>query len=140
MNITALMGRLTADPELKTTQSGVSYCRFSIAVDRQYKNGQERLTDFFNCVAWRSCAEFITKYFVKGQMIAVTGSLQTGSYENRDGVKINTVDVLVSQVSFCGSKKEESSDEQTSQRRSRNHQKSADISVLDDDELDDLPF
>ena len=78
MNKVILMGRLTADPELKTTPSGVSVASFSIAVDRRYaKQGEERQTDFINIVCWRQKAEFVCKYFVKGQLIALEGSIQT---------------------------------------------------------------
>lgn len=107
LNIVVLMGRLTADPELRTTPSGVPYCRFSIAVDRAYaKPGEDKKTDFFNCTAWRNTGEFISRYFTKGQMIAVNGSLQTGSYTNRDGAKVNTVDIIVDNANFTGSKRE----------------------------------
>ena len=76
INTVVLMGRLTADPELRETSNGVSYCRFSIAVDRAHKSGEDKVTDFLNCVAWRQTAEFISRYFTKGQMIAVVGSLR----------------------------------------------------------------
>ena len=86
MNSICLMGRLTADPELKTTQSGVSVTSFSVAVDRAYRSkDQERQTDFINCVAWRQTAEFITRYFHKGNRIALQGSLQSRSYTANDG-------------------------------------------------------
>ena len=108
LNVVVLMGRLTADPELRTTNSGLSYCRFTIAVDRFSKN-EERKADFINCVAWRQTAEFIVHYFTKGQMIAVEGSIQTGSYTNKDNVKVYTTDILVDRASFTGSKKESGS-------------------------------
>ena len=104
-NIT-LMGRLTADPELKNTAGGTPYCRFSVAVDRPFKSGDEKITDFISCVAWRQTAEFVSRYFTKGQMIALVGWLQTGSYTNRDGAKVYTTDVSVISVSFCGEKKD----------------------------------
>lgn len=105
INSVVLMGRLTADPELKTTSSGTNYCRFSIAVERPFKNGDEKVTDFINCVAWRQTAEFVSRYFAKGQMIAVEGSIQTGSYTNKDGAKVYTTDILVRQASFTGDKR-----------------------------------
>ena len=76
-NLVVLTGRLTADPELKTTANGLSVTTFSIAVDRRYRSGEERQTDFINIVAWRQTAEFITKYFKKGNLIGFEGSIQT---------------------------------------------------------------
>ena len=107
INNVVLMGRLTAVPELKTTQSGISTVRFSVAVERRYnKQGEERQTDFIDCVAWRQTAEFVSKYFNKGSMIAVIGSIQTRSYEDKNGNKRKAVEVQVDNVSFCGSKGE----------------------------------
>ncbi len=103
MNSVVLMGRLTADPELRTTNSGLNYCRFTVAVDR-YSKGKEKKTDCVNCVAWRQTAEFVERYFSKGKMIAVQGSIQTGSFTNKDGAKAYTTDVLVDKVHFCGDK------------------------------------
>ena len=86
LNCAIIMGRLTADPELKTTQSGISVTSFSVAVDRNYTpKGQERQTDFINVVAWRQTAEFVTRYFHKGSMIAIEGSIQTRKYQDRNG-------------------------------------------------------
>ena len=102
------MGRLTADPELRQTPSGVSVTRFTVAVDRGYvKPGEERKADFINVVVWRQTAEFVTRYFSKGSMIAVQGSIQTGSYE-KDGIKRSTFEIVADNVSFCGSKSESS--------------------------------
>ena len=107
INNVVLMGRLTAVPELKTTQSGISTVRFSVAVERRYnKQGDERQTDFIDCVAWRQTAEFVSKYFNKGSMIAVIGSIQTRNYEDKNGNKRKAVEVQVDNVSFCGSKGE----------------------------------
>ena len=103
MNIITLMGRLTATPELKTTNSGLNYCRFNIAVDRPTSKDKEKQTDFINCVAWRQTAEFICKYFSKGNRIALNGNIQTGSYE-KDGQKVYTTDVIADKVYFCESK------------------------------------
>ena len=106
LNCAVIMGRLTADPELRQTPSGVSVTRFTVAVDRGYvKPGEERKADFINVVAWRQTAEFVSRYFQKGSMIAVQGSIQTGSYE-KDGVKRYTFEVSADNVSFCGSKSE----------------------------------
>lgn len=105
LNVVALTGRLVEDPELKTTTNGVSVCSFRIAVDRDYApQGQERKADFINVVAWRGTAEFVAKFFRKGQMIAVNGSIQTRQYEDRRGNKRTAVEVVAGSVSFCGSK------------------------------------
>ena len=105
LNVVALTGRLVEDPELKTTGNGVSVCSFRIAVDRDYApQGQERKADFINVVAWRGTAEFVAKFFRKGQMIAVNGSIQTRQYEDRRGNKRTAVEVVAGSVSFCGSK------------------------------------
>ncbi len=106
LNVVVLMGRLTADPELRTTGSGISVTSFSIAVDRAYQNGGERQTDFINCVAWRNNAEFISKYFAKGQMIALRGTLQQNNYTDKDGNKRTSYNVVVDSAQFCGSKSE----------------------------------
>ena len=105
MNSICLMGRLTGDPELKTTQSGVSVTSFSVAVDRAFRSkDQERQTDFINCVAWRGTAEFITRYFRKGQRIALHGSLQSRSYTANDGSKRTVFEGVVDNAFFCESK------------------------------------
>lgn len=106
LNSVIIMGRLTADPELRTTTSGLSVTSFTVAVDRNYKSGDERQTDFINCVAWRATADFVTRYFRKGQMIAVQGSLQVRNYEDKNGNKRTAYDVVADNVSFCGSKSE----------------------------------
>ena len=107
INNVVLMGRLVATPELRSTGTGVSVASFTLAVDRSYaKQGEQRQADFIDCVAWRSTAEFITKYFQKGSMIAVTGSIQTRNYEDKNGNKRKAVEVIVDNVSFCGSKAE----------------------------------
>lgn len=105
-----LLGRLTADPELKTTVSGVSVCQFSVAVPRSYaKKGEERQTDFFTCVAWRSSAEFVCRYFAKGVQIGISGELQSRTYEDKDGNRRKAVEIVVSGVCFAGEKKKPSS-------------------------------
>ena len=106
LNVVVLMGRLTADPELRTTGTGISVTSFSIAVDRAYQNGGERQTDFINCVAWRNNAEFISKYFTKGQMIALRGTLQQNNYTDKDGNKRTSYNVVVDSAQFCGSTSE----------------------------------
>lgn len=116
MNKVILIGRLTADPELRQTQSGIASCRFTVAVNRKFKNDKgEYEADFITCVAWRQTAEFITKYFTKGQMIALEGSLRTGSYQdkNHSDVTNYTTDVYVENVEFCGSKGNNTPSQQT---------------------------
>ncbi len=108
MNKVILVGRLTKDPELRATTSGVSVCSFTVACDRRFvKQGEERKADFITVVAWRQTAEFVTRYFSKGSMIAVQGAIQTGSYE-KDGIKRSTFEIVADNVSFCGSKSESS--------------------------------
>lgn len=110
MNKVILMGRLTADPELRQTQSGIASCRFTIAVNRRFadKNTGERQADFISCTAWRQTAEFVSRYFKKGGMICVEGSLRTGSYTDRNHPDVThyTTDVFVDNVEFTGSKSE----------------------------------
>lgn len=109
LNRCILMGRLTADPELKTTPTGVSVTSFSIAVDRSYvKQGEERKADFINIVAWRQQAEFICRYFSKGAMIAIEGQLQTRSYQAKDGTNRYVTEVVVDNVSFTGERRDNS--------------------------------
>ena len=106
MNNVSLVGRLTRDPEIKTTNSGSSYARFSIAVDRR---GKDAGTDFINIVAFGKTSEFIERYFRKGQRIGINGRLQTGSYEGKDGKKVYTFDVIAENVEFVESKSASSS-------------------------------
>ena len=107
MNNVVLVGRLTRDPELRYTPSNVAVVTFSIAVDRNFvRAGEEKKTDFINVVAWRQQADFVTKYFRKGSMIAVQGSIQTRAYEDKQGNKRTAVEVVADNVSFCGSKNE----------------------------------
>lgn len=105
MNKVILMGRLTKEPEVKKTQSNLSVCSFSIAVDRRFKdsNGNKQ-TDFINCVAWRTAADVIGNYFHKGSRILVTGSLQSRSYEDNNGNKRTVVEVLAEEIEFIDPK------------------------------------
>lgn len=108
INCAVIMGRLVAQPELRTTTSGTSVTSFTVAVDRNYvKPGQERETDFISVVAWRQTAEFVSRYFHKGDMIGVEGSIQTRNYEDKHGNKRTAVEILAETVSFCGGKKQE---------------------------------
>lgn len=105
-NKVILMGRLTANPELKQTQSGIAVTSFSLAVDRKGKTGEDKVCDFFTVVAWRQTAEFICKYFKKGSAILVCGELQTRSWTDNNGNKRSTTEVVAGEVSFCEAKKE----------------------------------
>lgn len=105
-NKVILMGRLTANPELKQTQGGTTVTSFNLAVDRRYnKEGEEKQCDFITIVAWRATAEFICKYFGKGQAILVCGELQTRSWEDQQGNKRYATEVVANEVSFCEAKK-----------------------------------
>lgn len=106
MNKVVLMGRLTADPELRQTQSGISACRFTVAVNRKKTKDGKTDADFITCVAWRQTAEFVSKYFRKGSMIALDGTLRTGSYKDRNHADVThyTTEVYVESVYFTGEK------------------------------------
>ena len=107
-NKITLMGRLVAAPELKTTQNGIPYTRFRIAVNRRFHSkDEENKVDFFNATAWRSTAEFICKYFGKGSMIMLDGEMQTQQYEDRNGNPATWYDVAVDRVCFTGEPKKE---------------------------------
>ena len=107
-NKVILMGRLTADPELKQTQSGILVTSFSLAVDRKGKTGEDKQCDFITIVAWRQTAEFICKYFKRGQAILVCGELQTRSWTDNNGQKRTATEVVANEATFCESKKETS--------------------------------
>lgn len=113
-NLVVLTGRLTADPELKTTPNGVSVCSFSIAVEKPYKQGEERQADFINIVAWRGRAEFISKYFNKGSMIGIEGAIQTRKYQDRDGNNRTAFEVVANNVQFVEFKRPASNGEDNS--------------------------
>lgn len=122
LNLIVLQGRLTKAPELRKTQNDIAVCTFTLAVDRDRDRGK---ADFVKCVAWRSTAEFMTKYFVKGQMAIVTGSLQSRDWTDKEGNKRTDWEVQVDLVNFAGEKK------------------TADVSATEFEELDDgddLPF
>ena len=105
LNVVAIMGRLVADPELKTTQQGTSVCSFRIACDRNFvRQSEQRQADFIDIVAWRAQAEFVCKYFQKGNLIAIEGSLQTRQYQDKNGSNRTAVEVVTSNVSFAGYK------------------------------------
>ena len=149
MNRAILVGRLTADPELKQTPNGISVCTFSIAINRPYssKSG-ERQADFINIVAWRNQAEFVSKYFAKGNQIGIDGSIQTRQYTDRDGNKRTAFEVVAENISFIESKassqQSRSYDNPSTPSRSPapaaetySNGDAADFAEIDDD---DLPF
>lgn len=104
MNTAVLIGRLTGDPELRTTQSGKFMTRFTVAVDRPVKSGEEKQADFITVCAWGQRAEMLCKYFSKGNKIGITGSIRTGSYTDKDGIKRYTFEVWAEGVDFCESR------------------------------------
>ena len=104
MNRAIITGRLTRDPEVKQTQSDSTVVRFSVAVDRRFKRDGEPTADFFNCVAFGKTAEFVEKYFHKGMKINLEGHMQTGSYTNKEGQKVNTFDIVAEEIEFGESK------------------------------------
>ena len=142
------MGRLTRDPELRHTGSGTAVCSFTVAVDNGY--GDNRSTDFINCVAWNKSAEFVEKYFTKGRMIIVVGRIQTRTWEGQDGKKNYVTEVVASEVSFGESKKNaEENGSYSAPRQDYNPAMDAGLgdmpSGADDDFValdtnDDLPF
>lgn len=133
LNRTVVMGRLTADPELKYTQSGVSVTSFTLAVDRNYSQNGERLTDFFKCVAWRNSAEFISKYFQKGKLMVAEGEMQSRSWENSEGKKVTVWELIVSNAYFGGDKSESSYETVKTES-------SEEFTEVGNAEDDDLPF
>ena len=137
LNLVALMGRFTRDPEPKTTSSGVSVTSFTLAVERDYvKQGEERLADFIDVVAWRNTADFVCKYFRKGQLVAVQGSIQTRTYTDKNGNKRKAVEVVTSNVHFAEGKKEQSKQAPPSPSTNQAPTEYAEVPTPDDD----LPF
>ena len=103
LNKAILMGRITRDPELRYTPNNVAVCTFTVAIDRRFvRQGEERQADFINVVAWRQQAEFVAKYFTKGRMINVVGSIQTRSWDDQNGTKRYATEVIADEINFCG--------------------------------------
>lgn len=151
LNVVAIMGRLVADPELRTTTQGHSVCSFRIACDRSYvQQGQERQADFIDIVAWRQQADFVSKYFQKGSMIAIEGSLQTRNYQDRNGNNRTAVEVVANNISFAGAKRQDGQSVPSYEQQTASHVEQAkaqtgfeqgsadDFAVISDN--DDLPF
>ncbi len=143
INSVIIMGRLTYDPELRTTPNGISVVRFQVACDRNFsKSGEERKADFIDVTAWRQTAEFVSRYFRKGSMIAVEGSIQTDNFTDKDGNKRKSVQVVANNVSFCGSKAESGTTSNPVFSQPAPSYASADNSDFEEisDDDDDLPF
>ena len=156
LNVVAIMGRLVADPELRTTPAGHSVCSFRIACDRSYvQQGQERQADFIDIVAWRHQADFVSKYFQKDSMIAVEGNLQTRNYQDKNGNNRTAVEVVANNISFAGAKPVDKPAAASYDQQTKNHVQQAkaaqyapqpaytqgsmdDFAVINDN--DDLPF
>ena len=152
LNVVALMGRLVADPELRHTPQGVSVTTFTIAVDRSFvRQGEQRQADFIDIVCWRSSAEFVCKYFQKGSLIAVNGSIQTRTYQDKNGNNRKAVEIVAENVHFAGSKsssgtagsgsyapRQEAPREMAQEAPSYSAGSNEDFAVIDEGE--DLPF
>ena len=108
MNKVILMGRLVRDPEMRSTASNVSVCSFTVAVDRRFKSEGQPTADFISVIAWRQTAEFVNKYFRKGSKIALTGSIQTRSWDDKEGKRHYATEVVADEVEFCESKRSDS--------------------------------
>lgn len=145
MNKVFLIGNLARDPELTETSSGTQVCRFTIAVNRNYTQGGERQTDFFNCTAWRGTAENIARYCQKGSKVAVSGSVELRSYENSNGEQIRTVNINCADIEFLTPKREDDDREQMQMPavQSGGSRRSSQMSIPKlepiDDDLD-IPF
>ena len=133
LNHITIMGRLTRDPELRRTGSGVAVASFTVAVDRDFGNNGEKETDFIDCVAWRQTGEFVSKYFTKGSMIVVSGRLQIRSWNDKDGNKRRTAEVVADNCYFGESKKDDTAPSGGYQAPAQ------DFARLDDDDAQ-LPF
>lgn len=156
LNVVAIMGRLVADPELRTTQQGTNVCTFRIACERSYTpKGQQRQADFVDIVAWGKTAEFICKFFQKSGLIAIEGSLQTRNYQDKQGNKRTAVEVLANNISFAGAKAADKPTAASYEQQTQNYTHEAktaqstpqpaythggtdDFAVIND--TDDLPF
>lgn len=105
LNVVAIMGRLVADPELRTTPAGVNVCRFRIACDRSFvRQGEQRQADFIDIVAWRAQAEFVCRYFSKGSLIAIDGRIETSNYQDKNGNNRTSFAIVANNINFAGSK------------------------------------
>ena len=158
LNVVAIMGRLVADPELRTTPNGVNVASFRIACDRNFaRQGEQRQADFIDIVAWRSQAEFVCKYFQKGSLIAIDGSIQTRQYQDKNGNNRTAFEIVANNINFAGPKNSNAGGGAGYQNTAPSYQNAAparpaaveaapsyssgsadDFAVIDDS--DDLPF
>lgn len=136
MNSVQLLGRLTRDPDVRYADSGSTIARFSLAVDRRFKQESGETADFINCIAFGKTAEFIEKFIFKGTKIALNGRIQTGSYTNKDGVKVYTTDVVVENVEFAESKNNNSNEVRNAEAPAQN----GDFMSVPDSIDEELPF
>lgn len=130
MNTVNIIGRLTATPDVRKTQNGISMCRFSIAVKRRFKVNNEAVTDFFNVIAWKETAEYIGRYLSKGQKIGIEGSLQPSEYKTKSGEMVTTFVIVANSVEACGPTPNSNNEKTNSEQ--------VDFTLCDLDE--DLPF
>ena len=141
LNVVAIMGRMAADAQLRTTQSGKNVASFRVAVDRGRKdaNGQNQ-TDWLNVVAWGKTADFVSRYFSKGSMIAVTGRLQSRNYQDKNGNNRTAIEIVANQVSFCGEKKQDTKSFPPANENALNFAQGGNDDFAPVDDADDLPF
>lgn len=137
MNKVILIGRLTRNPEEGTTKNGANYAQFDIAVDRQY-SGEEKVTDFFKCVAWRGLADNVAKYLSKGSKVCVLGTLQNRSYEDKDGNKRTITEIMAQEIDFLSEKKADEQEVKQEVKPVSTSKIGAKLTQVEDD--DDLPF
>lgn len=137
MNRVFLIGNLTKDPELSETNSGISVCHFSIAVNRGFASGEDRQTDFFNVTCWRGTAENVAKFTRKGSKVAVMGSVQMRSYEDKNGIQRTAVDIVAQEVEFLNSRSSQSGEYDSAPAPSAAKKKPV-LEAFDDDS--EIPF
>jgi len=136
MNHIAIHGRLTRDPETSQTTSGVTVCRFNVAVDRRFaRQGEDKQTDFFDVVAWRGLGEMVGKYFTKGKEIVVTGEMQSRRWQDKNGTNRISWEIQADNVDFCGGKSDA-----PAKNANENLQQGQDSSEGEPDDEEDLPF
>ena len=142
LNKVILMGHMTADPELKQTTSGISVCSFSIGVNRRYSKADQgqQSVDFINIVAWRQQAEFVSKYFAKGQQMALVGALQTRTWEDKNGNKRKSVEVVADEVYFADSKRTSGNNSSRDEALPFDFSGGNAFSEIEDEDDGNLPF
>lgn len=140
LNHIVIMGRLTRDPELRYTGTGVPVATFRVAVDRDFKNGDERETDFIDCVAWRHTGEFVSKHFAKGSMAVVSGRLQMRTWTARDGENRTSAEVVADSVYFGESKSTRTESAEDTGSFDRSMQQASVFQPVDEDDDGELPF